>query len=143
MFIVYYRTLENAEAKKKAREVFKNNKDILENAGFKTGAQFVTDEDLKQGLILDVKAAKILSDKGIDVGFLKIESAPKPAGEYFFAENDSTAASTEREGEKLHLGLFNLSKDKIKNPEVTVDKMYKELDCFNCKGSINGRKIRL
>lgn len=48
-----------------------------------------------------------------------------------------------REGKKLHIGLFNLSKDKIKNPEVTVDKMYKELDCFNCEGSINGRKIRL
>lgn len=40
VYIVYYRTLENAEAKKKAREVFKNNKDILENAGFKTGAWF-------------------------------------------------------------------------------------------------------
>ena len=221
---------------------------------FGTNAQLVTDEDLNQGLILDVKAAKILSEKGIDVGFLKIESAPKPAGEYFFAENDSTVASTEREGgyfkftlkdnarvlsrfylagetlavvpdyseklesfpacylygnaegqrfmvytfaptyvktksewhngifrnyyrqkqlingyewlcgkplpavcekhphlyilckregEKLHIGLFNLSKDKIKNPEVTADKVYKELDCFNCKGSINGRKIRL
>ena len=27
VYIVYYRTLENAQAKKKAREVFKNNKD--------------------------------------------------------------------------------------------------------------------
>ncbi len=221
---------------------------------FGTNAQFVTDGDLKQGLILDVKAARILSDKGIDVGFLKIESAPKPAGEYFFSEDDSTVASTERdggyfkftlkanarvlsrlylagetlsvvpdyseklesfpacylyenadgqrfmvytfaptfvktksewhdgifrnyyrqkqlingyewlcgkplpavcekhphlyilckrEGEKLHIGLFNLSKDKIKNPEVKVDKAYTGLDCFNCEGSINGREIRL
>jgi len=40
VYIVYYRTLENAEAKKKARELFRNTKDILENAGFKTGAWF-------------------------------------------------------------------------------------------------------
>ena len=40
VFIGYYRTLENAEAKKKAREVFKTIKGILENEGLKTGAWF-------------------------------------------------------------------------------------------------------
>lgn len=47
------------------------------------------------------------------------------------------------QGEKLHIGLFNLSKDKNKKSEVTADKAYTELDCFNCEGSINGRKIGL
>lgn len=40
VYIVYYRTLENTEAKKKAREVFKNNKDILENAALKRAHGF-------------------------------------------------------------------------------------------------------
>lgn len=221
---------------------------------FGTNAKFVTDNDLKNGLILDVKAARILAEKGIDVGFEKIESAPKPAGEYFFADDDSTVSSTEREGgyfrftlkegakvlsrfylagetlavvpdyseklesypacylyenadgfrfmvytfaptfvksksewhngifrnyyrqkqlingyewlcgkplpavcekhphlyilckrdgERLNVGLFNLSKDKIKNPTVTADKPYTELDCFNCTGGINGRNVKL
>ena len=68
---------------------------------FGTNAQLVTDEDLNQGLILDVKAAKILSEKGIDVGFLKIESAPKPAGECFFTENEG-GVRLERVAEQHH-----------------------------------------
>lgn len=61
-------------------------------------AKFVTEEDLKNGLILDVHAARILQSKGIDVGFVSIEEVEKPSGEYFVDEKDSTVASTERPG---------------------------------------------
>lgn len=59
---------------------------------FGTNAQYLSDEDLKRGLIIDAKAAKILNDKGIDVGFESFEKAEKPNGEFFIEYDDITPA---------------------------------------------------
>lgn len=83
---------------------------------FGTNALFLTDEDLNRGLILDVKAARILEERGVDVGFESIEETVKPSGEYFVDENDSTVVSTEREG-----GFF---KFRLKENAVVLSKFY-------------------
>ena len=59
-----------------------------------TSAQFLTEEELSKGVILDAVSAKILSERGIDVGFEKMESTKKPDGEYFFDDEDQTIVLT-------------------------------------------------
>lgn len=59
-----------------------------------TSAQFLTEEELSKGVILDAVSAKILSERGIDVGFEKMESVKKPDGEYFFDDEDQTIVLT-------------------------------------------------
>lgn len=60
---------------------------------FGTNAQYLSEDDLKRGVIIDVEAAKILNSRGVDVGFESIEAAKKPDGEYFADEDDNTLAS--------------------------------------------------
>ncbi len=48
-----------------------------------------------------------------------------------------------REGEKLHIGLFNLSPDAILHPVVELDKTYATLDCFNTTGKLRGDRLEL
>lgn len=50
-------------------------------------AKYVTEEDLANGAILDAPAAKILTDRGIDVGFVSCEDA-NYSSEYFIAPNE-------------------------------------------------------
>lgn len=59
-----------------------------------TSAQFLTEKELSKGVILDAVSAKLLHDRGIDVGFDKMEKAEKPDGEYFFDEEDQTIVLT-------------------------------------------------
>lgn len=221
---------------------------------FGTNAHFVTEKELNKGLILDAKAAKILSEKGIDVGFEKIEKAPRPTGEIFLVQEDYTVSDTgrglgffkftlkeeakvlsrfflssqtlsvvtdcledtesypacytyqnkagqrfmvytfspnqvkiksewhngifrnfyrqkqlidgyewlsskplpavseknpfiyilcKRDANKLNVGLWNLSKDKINNPIIRLDKEYSEIDVFRCKGEILGTNVKI
>lgn len=222
---------------------------------FGYNARFLTDEDLKNGVILDINAAEILKGAGVDVGFKSFKKAPKPAMEYFGKYCDKTFATTEgdggffevelnenaevisefyggglgglaapceiddakvrfpacyfyenankqrflvytfaatriktkgcwnnglfrnyyrqrqladgferlggkklpafcknapylyiickREGEKLHVGLFNIFADCIYNPVIETDKEYKTADFYNCSGSISGNKVCL
>ncbi|MBE7049765.1 MAG: hypothetical protein E7394_03225 [Ruminococcaceae bacterium] len=221
---------------------------------FGQNAKSLTESDIKGGLILDIAAAKILMEKGVDVGFTNIEEAPKPSGEYFIEQDDIICAATEREGgffritpnpeakvlsefycsfgsligttgfceaqdrypacymyenkkgqrfmvytfaatciktkcsgysglfrnyyrqsqliegykwlcgrklpavckkapylyiickreeEKLHIGLFNISADKIYNPVIEVEKEYKSADFYNCTGRIEGENVVL
>lgn len=221
---------------------------------FGQNAKFLTESDINGGLILDIAAAKILNEKGVDVGFVKIEEASKPSGEYFIEQDDVTCATTEREGgffritpnhkvtvlsefyysfgsisgttgingaadrypacylyenekgqrfmvytfaatciktkcsgynglfrnyyrqsqlikgyewvsgrklpavckkaphlyiickregKKLHIGLFNISPDKIYNPAIEIEKEYKTADFYNCTGKIEGENVVL
>lgn len=102
---------------------------------FGTNAQFVTEKDLKHGLILDVKAARILSDRGIDVGFEKMERAPKPVGEFFLDENDNTVVSTQGQDGFFRFTLKKtakvLSKFYLSDGTLSVAPDYSdELDSF-------------
>lgn len=221
---------------------------------FGQNAKFLTERELNNGLILDMAAAKILHEKGIDVGIEKFEEAPDPSGEYFSEQDDVVCASTERdggffritpnnkakvisefylsfgslirttgineavdkfpacylyenkkgqrfmvytfaanriktkgswknglfrnyyrqaqlikgyewvsgrklpavckkapylyiickrEGEKLHIGLFNISADKIFNPVIEVEKTYETADFYNCSGKIAEENVIL
>ena len=63
--------------------------------GYETGSAFLTgysaaalsaadlDEILSRGVILDAVAAKILMDKGVDIGITSIQDAPSPVSEIF------------------------------------------------------------
>ncbi|MBE6731615.1 MAG: hypothetical protein E7564_08000 [Ruminococcaceae bacterium] len=67
------------------------NYDNTESPVFIMGenAYYVTEEDLKNGAILDISAAKNLSEKGIDVGLISAE-ASSFSSEYFVKEDSST-----------------------------------------------------
>lgn len=58
---------------------------------FGENAKYINDKMLSDGLILDFKAAKILNEKGTDVGFKSYTKASKPFTEFFTAENDVIA----------------------------------------------------
>lgn len=59
---------------------------------FGTNVQYLSEDDLNRGLIIDIKAAKILQERGIDVGFESFKKTDKPNGEFFEKENDITSA---------------------------------------------------
>lgn len=65
---------------------------------FGENALHLTDEMLSNGLILDARAAILLSQKGIDVGFLSFDAACEPVGEYFRKEEEFVSASVENPG---------------------------------------------
>lgn len=222
---------------------------------FGYNARFLSDEDLKNGAIIDINAAKYLDGIGIDVGFRELKKAPKPAMEYFREYDDKTSANTEgkegyfeveldkkaevlsefyggglgglaapaeideapvrypscyryendkgqrfmvytfaptlikskgcwsnglfrnyyrqrqliegyewlcgkklpalcpnapylyilckREGEKLHIGLFNIFPDPIFNPIIELEREYAKADFYNCDGSLKNDRLIL
>ena len=66
---------------------------------FGENARFVTEEDARSGLVLDGRAAIILSQRGFDVGFGKWENAPQTALEHFISTDENCPASLEQTGE--------------------------------------------
>lgn len=63
---------------------------------FGESAKLLTEKHLQKGVILDAKAAKILFERGVDVGFESMSPCKTPSGEWFPAEEDSTLVSVER-----------------------------------------------
>ncbi len=57
-------------------------------AVFGENARYVSEDMLKNGAVLDVIAAKILKERGIDVGLLNCEKASGVAGEYYSKFDD-------------------------------------------------------
>lgn len=62
---------------------------------FGENARYVNDKILKNGIIIDALAAKILTQKGIDVGMKSYEKVPSMAVEYFCREDDYTIGNTD------------------------------------------------
>jgi hypothetical protein len=57
---------------------------------FGENGRYVTEEQLKRGVILDAQAARILISRGIDVGINSM-NRKKPSGvEYYYAQNEYT-----------------------------------------------------
>lgn len=54
---------------------------------FDEAAYFLTEEQRKKGVILNITAAEILRKQGIDVGFTQIKRVGSPTKEFFFDEN--------------------------------------------------------
>lgn len=68
---------------------------VYRGTGFATvafgeNAKYISEENLKNGLILDLRAAEILSQKGIDVGLVKINGEAFATEEHFVNEDDFT-----------------------------------------------------
>ena len=55
---------------------------------FGENAKYIPEENFKNGLILDLRAAEILTEKGIDVGITKIYGEVSATEEYFVKEDD-------------------------------------------------------
>lgn len=60
---------------------------------FGENANYINEETLKNGVIIDAYAAKILMKRGIDVGIRAYEKAPHMSVEYFCGEDDYTVAT--------------------------------------------------
>lgn len=75
------------------------------SAVFGENAYMVTDEMLKNGVILDAQAAKILMEKGIDIGAESFEKEGNPTCEYYVKEDDYCASALEREGKFYNFRL--------------------------------------
>lgn len=86
------RYMENARFAKRilTDNAIPTNYDNINSPCFIMGenAYYVGDEDLKHGAVLDISAARILTERGFDVGFLSAESS-EFTGEYFIDENDT------------------------------------------------------
>ena len=61
---------------------------------FGENANYIDDEMLNNGLILDAHAAKILHNKGIDVGLKSYKRCESPKAEIFFDYDEQVVAST-------------------------------------------------
>ncbi len=66
---------------------------VYRGAGFATVAfgenvKYLPDENLKNGLIIDFRAAQILTEKGIDVGLKKVNGEVFATEEYYVKEDD-------------------------------------------------------
>ena len=72
---------------------------------FGTNAEYLTEEDLSDGIITDVQGAKILMKNGIDVGIRGMKKTAAPSFEYFAAEDDFTYADTDRPGKFYEYAL--------------------------------------
>lgn len=59
---------------------------------FGENARDLPAEALQNGLVLDLAAARILQESGVDIGLRKIGGKIKPAEEYFVADNSYVAA---------------------------------------------------
>jgi len=62
---------------------------------FGENAKYIDENILNNGVILDAKAAKILYEKGIDIGISGYEPATPPTGEYFYHNNSRRPATTD------------------------------------------------
>ena len=57
-------------------------------------ARYVNENDLKNGAVLDIKAAKILTERGTDVGLKNFEKTDMSiASEYYIDEKETVAFS--------------------------------------------------
>lgn len=65
---------------------------------FGVNAEYLTNEDLCDGIITDAQGAEILRKRGIDVGIRKVKKADVPSFEYFIPEDDFTYADTDIPG---------------------------------------------
>lgn len=43
----------------------------------------------------------------------------------------------------LTVGLWNIFSDSVLNPEIKLDGIYSEIDCYNCNGEIEGDTVKL
>ena len=57
---------------------------------FGENAKYISDENLKNGLIIDLAAAKILTERGVDVGLKKIVKETLAREEYYIEEDEYT-----------------------------------------------------
>lgn len=64
------------------------NDTSIANVVFGENAQFVTPEMRKNGMILNMRSARILSDKGIDVGYTEAKYAGVAVKERYIEENE-------------------------------------------------------
>ncbi len=48
-----------------------------------------------------------------------------------------------KDGNKLTVGIWNIFQDEAITPEIILDKEYKNLDCYNCDGVLDGDKVKL
>ncbi len=72
---------------------------------FGENAKYITPEMLDRGVILDAPAAKILTDRGIDIGIEDITPVSMPVAEYFKTYNELTACSFEGEASFYRFSL--------------------------------------
>ena len=61
-------------------------------------AQYLTEDDLRRGVILDAQAAKRLLARGIDIGVESMERVKNPFCEYFLEADEYTLASVPADG---------------------------------------------
>lgn len=62
---------------------------------FGENARYIDSNVLSHGAVLDAAAAKILFEKGIDVGFTAFKRVQSPNAEFFCDSNDQTTATTD------------------------------------------------
>ncbi|MBE6705441.1 MAG: hypothetical protein E7583_09275 [Ruminococcaceae bacterium] len=65
---------------------------------FGDNAIYLDDETMKNGVILDAQAARILIERGIDIGVESYEQAQSPFAEHFLDEDEFTMARTPNGG---------------------------------------------
>lgn len=74
---------------------------------FGENAKYIDENILNNGVILDAKAAKILFERGIDVGIEEYSNVISPSAEYFYFNGDRRTATT---GAKAKFYNFKLKK---------------------------------
>ncbi len=70
---------------------------------FGENARYLTAEEMRQGVILDVRAAEVLTGMGVDVGLRMVGEKFTVRGEYFKAEDAVTSVSPSYEAFRLSL----------------------------------------
>lgn len=86
---------------------------------FGVNAEYLTDEDLADGIITDAPGAEILMRKGVDIGIRNTKQAEAPSFEYFVSEDDFTYADTDRPGKFYEYTLDE--KTRVMSEFVRVD----------------------
>lgn len=99
---------------------------------FGENARYIDEETLKNGVVLDAAAAKILIEKGIDIGVESYSETDSPTAEFYLDLNDRTTCATPDTAAfydfKLKDGAKVLSKFACVPPGLGVIPTYSEED---------------
>ena len=105
-------------------------------AAFWENARHLTPEDLDRGVLLDITAARILAEKGIEVGLRKVEAAGSPTEETFFDTGTTYRNLWEEQGKFYKVTL---------DPRAEISSMFRSGDdefpaCYFYTGA-DGRRF--
>jgi len=120
---------------------------------FGENAKYIDNDTLNNGVILDATAAKILFNRGIDVGITSYERISSPTAEYFKKYNDRTTATTEPDSVFYNFSLKNnaavlsefacMPKGLGIVPSISDEKQYPRFPaCFKYENS-NGQRFMI